>query len=345
MAQGLTLTIMTKLFAITAGLLFAGCSDGTSSVLARPAPGVMEPLPDGRTIHLDCSGSGSPTVLFESGFGGDAGGWDKTRRHLKRVVRVCAYDRASYGYSEPGPEPRDGAAIARDLDGALDAAGIGSPFIVVGHSAGGLYGRIFAARRPGEVLGLILLDPTVERIAPQGGDGLQGQRRKIDRCLAAARAVAAPEHPDWAGCIPPRASGAALAMARRPEIWSNRRSELDSIFADTSVQVARTTAVNRGIPTYVFTASETAATSPTVGVNPPQSVWELQHMRLASNFLRGSQRTIYSSHLIQNDRPEVVAEAVAAMVAAVRAGKPPEPLPLSETAPPEGEPAFPEAPR
>lgn len=337
--------IMTKLLAITAGLLLAGCSDGASMVLARPAPGLLAPLPDGRTIHFDCSGSGSPTILFESGFGGDAAGWSQTRRHLKGVGRVCAYDRAGSGYSEPGPEPRDGAAIARDLDEALDAAAIHGPFIVAGHSAGGLYARIFAARRPGEVLGLILLDPTVERIAPPSADGLQGQRRKIDRCLAAARAAAASEHPDWSGCIPPRASGAALTLARRPETWSSRRSELDSIFSSTSAQAARTTSVNRDIPTYVFTASDTAATSPTIGLNPSQSVWELQHVRLASGFLRGSQRTIYSSHIIQNDRPEVVASAVAAMYEAIRAGRAPDALEPSETTPPDGEPAFPELPR
>lgn len=259
----------TRPIAFVVGLLLAGCGEEASLASGRSPPGELAALSDGRTIYLDCTGSGAPTVLLKSGFGAGAGGWGQARRQLKRVGRVCAYDRAGYGYSEPGPEPRDGSAIARDLDEALDAMQIHGPFIVVGHSAGALYARLFAARRPGEVQGLILLDPTIERIAPRDADGLQGFRRKIDRCLAAAQAAKPAEHPDWNGCVSPRADSRSLALAMRPETWSAQRSELDSIFADTSVQVARTTAVNRGIPTYVFTASETAATSPTVGVNPP----------------------------------------------------------------------------
>lgn len=99
------------------------------------------------------------------------------------------------------------------------------------------------------------------------------------------------------------------------------------------------------IPTYVITASDTAASAPSIGYDPPQSLWTLQHISLALKSERGYQRTVLSSHLIQKDRPEVVAETVAAMVTALRAGKPPEPLPVSETAPPEGDAAFPESPR
>jgi len=95
----------------------------------------------------------------------------------------------------------------------------------------------------------------------------------------------------------------------------------------------------------VGTASETAASAPTLGYGDRQSLWELQHLRLALSSDRGFQRTVLSSHRIPTDRPEVVVESVLAMVKAVRAGTPPDPLPVSETAPPEGETAFPESPR
>jgi pimeloyl-ACP methyl ester carboxylesterase len=311
---------------------------------ARAEPGLIARLPDGRALNLRCVGSGSPTVLLESGFGVGAAGWGRVQPRLARITRVCAYDRAGYGFSDIGPDPREGAASARDLDQGLAAAGIEGPYVVVGHSAGALYGRIFAARRPGEVQGLVLLDPTIERLAPPGSDGLDGIRRKLQRCLGAAGTAAPPEDSRWEGCVPARADDRTRALARNPAAWRNQLSELDSIFGRTSEQTARSGRLVADVPVYVITASETAATAPTIGYDRPQSLWELQHVRLALEFQHGYQRTILSSHLVQNDRPEVVVEAVQAMVTSVRNGMPPAPLPVSETAPAEGDAAFPEMP-
>ena len=88
-----------------------------------------------------------------------------------------------------------------------------------------------------------------------------------------------------------------------------------------------------------------SASAPTLGYGDRQSLWELQHLRLALSSDRGYQRTILSSHRIPSDRPEVVVETVRAMVQAVRAGAPPDPLPVSETAPLESDGGFPEGPR
>lgn len=332
------------LLTILAAALAAAAVSCAPIRTARAEPGQVARLPDGRALNLRCSGSGSPTVLLESGFGVGAAGWGRSQPQLARITRVCAYDRAGYGFSDVGPDPRDGAAIARDLDQGLAAAGIEGPYVVVGHSAGALYARLFAARRPGEVQGLVLLDPTVERLAPPARDGLEGIRRKLQRCLAAAVAPAPPEDARWEGCVPARADEQTRALARKPEAWRNQLSELDSIFGRTSEQTARSGAMVADIPVYVLTASDTAASAPTIGYDRPQSLWELQHVRLALAFRHGYQRTILSSHLVQNDRPEVVAEAVQAMVTSVRKGAPPAPLPVSETAPPEGGGAFPEMP-
>jgi pimeloyl-ACP methyl ester carboxylesterase len=321
-----------------------GCAPGEN---AQAEPGLLAKLPDGRSLNFRCTGSGSPVVLLESGFGVGAAGWGRTQPRLAKITRVCSYDRAGYDFSDPGPEPRDGAAIARDLDQGLAAAGLVGPYILVGHSAGGLYARLFAARRPGEVQGLILLDPTIERLAPPAADGLAGIRRRLQRCLAASQASPQPgrDDPKWAGCIPAKADAHALQVAQRPATWRNQLSELDAIFGRTSEQVLRLGEILSDVPAYVITASDTAASAPTVGYDKPQSLWELQHVRLALAFDRGFQRTLLSSHLLQNDRPEVIAEAVQAMVTAARAGTPPEPLPASETAQSAGEAAFPEAPR
>lgn len=132
-------------------IALAGCSlpAKLDAAAAESRPGRLAQLQDGRRLNLVCSGRGAPTVILESGFGATSGAWYKVRPALARGVRVCAYDRAGSGFSDPGPLPRDGAAIVRDLDQALTAAKIVGPYVLVGHSAGGLYARLFAARRPG----------------------------------------------------------------------------------------------------------------------------------------------------------------------------------------------------
>lgn len=324
------------------GLLVAGLMTGCGpdrglDALAADAyarPGRLVSLPDGRKLNLRCSGRGSPTVIQESGFGANSSAWSEVQPALSKITRVCAYDRAGYSFSDPGPQPRDGAAIARDLDNALEAAGVRGPYVVVGHSAGGLYGRLFAARRPDEVAGLVLLDPTVERRAPRPqGDGLDGPRRRVQRCLGAAETVPPPprEDPVWTGCLSPRAGPHDLAVGMKPDTWRAQLSELDTLFGRTSDQVFRIGPLLWDVPTYVITASESAEASPMLPIDKPISVWEAQHQQIAGASSRGFQTTVKSSHLVMVKRPDVVIAAVKEMVAAARAGRPPGPLPPSET--------------
>lgn len=332
-------------------LLLVGCGTSASSdfgAIARARQsGRSVPLDDGRTLFLRCSGRGSPTVLLESGYGGTSQAWYAVQPAVAKTTRVCSYDRAGMGFSDAGPEPRDGASIARDLDAALDAAGIEGPFIVVGHSAGGLYGRLFAARRAADVQGLVLLDPTVERRAAQpSGDGLDGLRRAARNCLAVAELKPQPPliDPRWSGCVGANPDPWAMATVRRPEAWLSQLSELDNLYGRTSDQVFRIGAVLRPIPTYVITASDTAAAAPKYGFDSPRSALEMQHEIIAGRSVEGSQQTVLSSHMIMFDRPDVVIRAIEEMVRAGRAGRAPAHLPPSETgAPGDGAFATPEA--
>jgi pimeloyl-ACP methyl ester carboxylesterase len=314
--------------------VLAGC--GPSRSMGAPdlyaKPGRIVALDDGRAVNLRCRGHGSPTVLLEAGWGAMSQAWEKVQPALARATRVCAYDRAGYGFSDPAPPPRDGAAIVRDLDQTLARAGEHGPYILVGHSAGALYARLFAARHPSAVAGLVLLDPTVEQQADAAHDGLDGIRRRVLRCLAASEASPQPPQgdPRWKGCAPSRPNANDLAVARRPATWRSQLSELDTLMGATSEEVGRIGPALRSIPIYVFTASESAASTPTIGADPPLTLLELRHQMIAAASRDGSQRTVISSHLVMLDRPEVVIDAVSEMVRAARAGRLPQPLGGSE---------------
>ncbi len=115
----------------------------------------------GRRLRLVCEGpeDADPIVILEAGAFGLASDWAEVQTRLAaQGVRSLAYDRAGMGYSDPGPEPRDGVAIAGDLEALLAAAGGPGPWILVGHSMAGLHLRLFAGRNPGKTAGLVLVD-------------------------------------------------------------------------------------------------------------------------------------------------------------------------------------------
>ena len=114
-------------------------------------------------LHIHCTGRGSPTVVFESGLGGTSLDWVRVQPEVSRFTRACSYDRAGYGWSERGPEPRHADRIAGELDRLLLHADVPPPYLLVGHSFGGLAVRLFAARRERQaVAGLVLVDATHE---------------------------------------------------------------------------------------------------------------------------------------------------------------------------------------
>ena len=119
-----------------------------------PAPGHLIDV-GGFKMHLSCMGEGSPTVILEAGTAGTAAHWAWVQPAVAMTTRVCAYDRAGMGWSDPGPEPRDAGQVAADLHALLTTARIDGPYLLVGHSFGGLFTRVFADRYPDEVAGLV----------------------------------------------------------------------------------------------------------------------------------------------------------------------------------------------
>jgi pimeloyl-ACP methyl ester carboxylesterase len=123
-----------------------------------PAPGQLVDV-GGFRLHVNCDGAGAPSVVFDAALGGSSISWAWVQPEIARTNRTCVYDRAGYGWSDPGPLPRTAGRMAEELRRLLDRSGVGPPFVLVGHSFGGLIMRIFAARHRDEVAGLVLVDP------------------------------------------------------------------------------------------------------------------------------------------------------------------------------------------
>ena len=116
---------------------------------------------DGRTLNIDCRGSGSPAVILESGGGGYGGyGWRNVQAEVASFTTVCWYDRAGEGWSDLSPTARSSASIVNDLHELLHRTPVPAPYVLVGHSIGGEYIRIFTGRFASEVSGLVLVDST-----------------------------------------------------------------------------------------------------------------------------------------------------------------------------------------
>jgi len=115
---------------------------------------------DGRKMFITCAGSGSPTVILEAGANGGSNSWAPVQPQLAATTRVCSYDRANLpgGSSHPAPKPRTAADVVTDLHKLLSAAGVPGPFVLAGHSNGGLFARLYATTYPQQVKGLVLID-------------------------------------------------------------------------------------------------------------------------------------------------------------------------------------------
>ena len=204
---------------------------------AYEARGRLVPLPDGRRLYLDCRGTGSPTVVFESGLGGGADGWGTVFPETAMVTRACVYDRANLGRSDPAAR-RSGSATATDLWAALDAAGERGPFVLVGHSLGGAYVRLAAADRPSEVAGLVLVDAFNPDLFVGDAVALPADvaARWNAGMEATYRTIEAVEGLDWAATMSDLASvrlGSIPVIAlTQPDRWGEDKSLSPALVAE-----------------------------------------------------------------------------------------------------------------
>lgn len=138
-------------------LVLAACTAAAAQAAPPAAPGELVDV-GGHKLHVFCQGEGSPTVILETGLGDGSINFRSLQSRIARFTRVCAYDRAGYGWSESGPEPRDADRLVMELETLLENAGIEGPYVMAGHSLGGLFSLMFAKRNPEQVAGVVLID-------------------------------------------------------------------------------------------------------------------------------------------------------------------------------------------
>jgi pimeloyl-ACP methyl ester carboxylesterase len=128
---------------------------------ATPPPGHLVDI-GGYRLHLWCTGDGAPAVILDTGLGGSSADWGFVQPDVARFTRVCSYDRAGMGYSDPGPSPRTARRIASELAELLARSGIDGPVVLVGASIAGLNVRVFASDHAARAAGLVLVDASHE---------------------------------------------------------------------------------------------------------------------------------------------------------------------------------------
>jgi pimeloyl-ACP methyl ester carboxylesterase len=136
---------------------------------------------NGFAMHMYCTGQGSPTIVLDAGLGDDSTVWAKVQPELSKVTRVCSYDRAGFGWSQPRPGVQDANAISAELHQLVAVAGVQRPFLLMGHSIAGIYLRSYAAHYPSDLAGLVFVDgatPLQDDRVPHALVKIEDQQRK-----------------------------------------------------------------------------------------------------------------------------------------------------------------------
>lgn len=247
-------------------------------------------------LFIHCTGAGEPTIAIDTGLGETYEGWESVIEQLSRENRVCAYNRAGYGESEPGPMPRDSQRAADELHQLLAKAGEDGPILLVGHSLGGINMQIYANSYPEEVVGLVLLDPPP--LAWMAGEGFPELRELFRQEMMALREAA-----DAASASPDpdvRANAAYLnAIA----------SENEEFFGRTAEEVAAIRSFGE-VPLTVIGATKP---DPRFGeyAQAFRQFWNEESQMLAQKSASGNFILADgSSHHIHLDAPELVIDAV-----------------------------------
>lgn len=266
----------------------------------------------GRRLHLDCTGAGSPTVVLQNGLGETSAHWAWITRPVAADTRVCAYDRAGQGWSDPAASPQDAVAIAADLHTLLERANEPGPYVLVGHSSGGAYMMTYAAQYPKDVAGMVLVDATSPRAFTELPD-FSGTNATMRRLFGLATSLSRLGLAQLVGAnagagLPAPADGQVEAFATSPGSVRGSLEELSTLAG--SLEQARQLTDLAGRPLAVVTASK-----------GQQAGWFAAQDRLATLSTNRVHRVVPATHmsLLMDERDSAhTVRAIADVVGSVR---------------------------
>jgi pimeloyl-ACP methyl ester carboxylesterase len=288
-----------------------------------PPPGQLVDVGDYR-LHLQCVGQGSPTVVLDAGLGAFSLDWGAVQPEIATSTRVCAYDRAGLGWSDPGPRPRSPQQFANELHTLLINAGIQGPYVLVAHSISGKTARLFASQHPNEVAGMVLIDArhesVDEHLTPEqvkAEDTEQRQFQDMIKWMARFGLVRLLWAPAWPSVLPgsenlsPDTRTAIGVLQARPRQIVNALAEGQGRM-DSNTQL-RAAAPLGDVPVVVVASS--------------QSIDHLPYWKEAQQIMTGlssNSRLIVapSGHTVHFEQPGLVVESIRQVLDAARTGQP-----------------------
>lgn len=299
------------LLLIIAGAIYESMAEAADAK-AYPPPGQLVDV-GGYRLHINCTGTGSPTVVIDAGLQDWSTSWaGYVQPEVAKTTRVCTYDRAGMGWSEAGPLPRDAAHFARELHTLLHNANVPGPYVMVGHSLGGLEVRVFAHEYASEIAGVVLIDSMNPKQVTQSHQDGQSQsnsqsqpfsfqamlaRFGVARLLVKLPAIAPSVGPNQEAYYP---------LYIRPQAFQTTANEYQGLPASGAQAAAVKTFGD--LPLIVLTAK--------LNDMPSWPEWQNELLQLSSN----SQHLFAenSGHTVQADEPEAAIAAIIQMVERVR---------------------------
>ncbi|WP_321477894.1 alpha/beta hydrolase [uncultured Paludibaculum sp.] len=282
-----------------------------------PPPGVRVDV-GGYRMHMLCMGVGGPTVVLDSGLGDYSIHWRRVQGEIAGVTRTCSYDRAGLGWSDPSPRVRTSAVIAEELHTLLHRAGIRPPYILVGHSMGGLHVRMFQRLYPSETEGMTLIDSSHPdqdgRFPPSITAAIANYQEHLRR-MRLLMPFGIPRLFRWCGEGNPELQPALRANACRTAAIHETVAESEAF--NSSANEVRAAGWLGELPLVVI--SEDPAKNAPEGVG----VFEAMQSDLAGLSSHSARIVaIGSGHQIHWERPDLVVSAIRAMVAEIRHAQP-----------------------
>lgn len=266
----------------------------------------------GYRLHIFCEGNGTgPAVILDSGIGGFSLEWIPVQRLLSKQVRVCAYDRAGYGWSDPGPSPRTTDQIVEELHTLLQEAGIPPPYILAGHSFGGYNMQYFAKVYPAETAGLVLVDSS----HPEQSDRLP-ELPAVREKLKTKDVVTYYQGQSTFDLYPEDVRYKAMRILSLRKMYQTHRRESVN-FAISGQQVIAAGPLP-DVPLVVITRGKHVWPDDPYG-EMLESIWQQMQKEMAGLSPEGMQIfAANSGHLIQLEQPDVVALGIATVLEAAR---------------------------